>query len=36
METLLKMAQEEGVASAAAIAEVRAYLAAAEGWSAAH
>ena len=35
METLLAMAQEEGVASVAAIAEVRAYLADAEGWSAA-
>ena len=35
METLLVMAQEEGVASAAAIAEVRAYLKDAEGWSAA-
>lgn len=35
METLLEMAQEEGVASAAAIAEVRAYLNDAEGWSAA-
>ena len=35
METLLAMAQEEGVASAAAIAEVRAYLKDAEGWSAA-
>ena len=35
METLLAMAQEEGVASVAAIAEVRAYIADAEGWSAA-
>lgn len=35
METLLAMAKEEGVASVAAIAEVRAYLADAEGWSAA-
>ena len=35
METLLAMAAEEGVADAAAIAEVRAYLADAEGWSAA-
>ena len=35
METLLAMAQEEGVASVAAISEVRAYLADAEGWSAA-
>ncbi len=34
METLLEMAQEEGAASAAEIAEVRAYLADAEGWSA--
>ncbi len=36
METLLALAEEEGVAAAAAIAEVRAYLADAEGWSAAH
>lgn len=35
METLLAMAEKEGVASAAAIAEVRAYLNDAEGWSAA-
>ena len=35
MKTLLEMAQEEGVASVAAIAEVRAYLKDAEGWSAA-
>ncbi len=34
METLLEMALEEGVASAAAISEVRAYLADAEGWAA--
>lgn len=34
METLLEMAQEKGAASAAEIAEVRAYLADAEGWSA--
>ena len=34
METLLEVAQENGVASAAAIAEVRAYLDDAEGWSA--
>ncbi len=36
METLLEMAEQEGVAPAAAIAEVRAYLADAEGWSTAH
>ena len=35
METLLAMAEDEGVASPAAIAEVRAYLNDAEGWSAA-
>ena len=34
METLLEMALEEGVASEAAISEVRAYLADAEGWAA--
>ncbi len=34
METLLAMAQEQGVAPVAAIAEVRAYLNDAEGWSA--
>ena len=34
METLLELALEEGVASASAISEVRAYLADAEGWSA--
>ena len=33
METLLAMAQEQGVAPVAAIAEVRAYLNDAEGWS---
>lgn len=36
MDTLLSLAEEEGVADAAAIAEVRAYLADAEGWSLAH
>ena len=36
MDTLLALAEEEGVADAAAIAEVRAYLADAEGWSLAH
>ncbi len=36
MDTLLALAEEEGIADAAAITEVRAYLADAEGWSLAH
>ena len=36
MDTLIALAEDEGVADATAITEVRAYLADAEGWSLAH